>query len=249
MSRENRDSFKIVAACSLALVAIAATCAFCVRSAASDKKMPDEKELFADCLVSLLADYDYIVENESKEHSPTILRQIKRIEVWPDDKDPNKITVTISIPINKEDIPKWVERTDRRRSLQRRPRGPWPVVVIGGTWPKSQVKYEDGFHPSGMRAVTVSLSNNNVVEKESLRPGCLVDVIAESKLGQGDNKSSATSTTLLRKVQVIAISDQSGDSKAVNVTLKLTEQQAEALGKAMINGTILLRVIEPLTKS
>jgi pilus assembly protein CpaB len=120
--------------------------------------------------------------------------------------------------------------------------------------------------PSGMRAVSVSLSGQNV-SGGLLYPGCVVDVLASFKLTGGsrdvDSQGEALSTTLLHAVQVLAIAGDSVVSKQavpgekdssptlrsnqrLNVTLLVNPKQAEALQLATDNGTISLAMRNPL---
>ena len=118
----------------------------------------------------------------------------------------------------------------------------------GGSVPELISKLEPG-----MRAVTVSLSSSQVTGG-LLYPGCIVDVLAAFQLrtGLGDGtKGEAVSTTLLERVEVLAIQGQlaegpddekqgsrSQSTRSVTVTLLLDTKQAEALQVAAANGAI-----------
>ncbi|MDH4201686.1 MAG: Flp pilus assembly protein CpaB [Phycisphaerae bacterium] len=117
----------------------------------------------------------------------------------------------------------------------------------------------------GMRAVSVSLASSQVTGG-LLYPGCVVDVLASFQLrggyGSKDSKGEAVSTTLLERVEVLAIEGQledikdeeKGSSRAarsartVTVTLKLDTKQAEALQLAAANGEISVSIRSPLDK-
>ena len=116
--------------------------------------------------------------------------------------------------------------------------------------------------PTGMRAVSVSLSNDSITGG-LLYPGCVVDVLASFKL-QSSERGQAISTTLLREVQVLAVRGASVVSEKeieqdksrspsnygrVTVTLMVDPKQAEALQLATENGMISLALRNPLDKS
>ena len=116
--------------------------------------------------------------------------------------------------------------------------------------------------PAGMRAVSVSLSNDSITGG-LLYPGCVVDVLASFKLSSSE-RGQALSTTLLREVQVLAVRGTSvvsekeieqdkGRSSSnygrVTVTLMVDPKQAEALQLATENGMISLALRNPLDKS
>jgi hypothetical protein len=284
MSQENRRSFKIVAACSVALIAIAATCGFCVGSATnqpkvfrtkpntkgwkteiikgtkreegykpqfsiSDKKAQAELTLYGDCLAQLLREYDHIIRNAGKEFSPTILRSVKVIEISPDQTDPNRINVTMLLPIKKMDI---YESLNKVKEYQPRPQpfttGPWPEIIIKESPSEMAKEYKDGFVSFGMRAVSFGVFNNNILGKEFLSPGCLADIIVEQKLSKSGINSSTTSTTLFRKIQILDVSSRPEYPKSTLIRASLTEQQAEILMHGVMNGSISLRALEPLKK-
>ena len=117
--------------------------------------------------------------------------------------------------------------------------------------------------PTGMRAVSVSLSNDSITGG-LLYPGCVVDVLASFKLSSSE-RGQAISTTLLREVQVLAVRDVSVVSEKeiqqdksrspsnsnygrVTVTLMVDPKQAEALQLATENGMISLALRNPLDK-
>lgn len=115
----------------------------------------------------------------------------------------------------------------------------------------------------GMRAVSVTLSSDQI-SGGLLYTRCFVDVLASFQLNRGgrneDSKGEALSTTLLERVQVLAIagksmpatSDEEGkkaatpDQKRLTVTLELDSKQAEALQLAIDNGSISLTLRNPL---
>ena len=122
--------------------------------------------------------------------------------------------------------------------------------------------------PAGMRAVTVSLSNQSV-SGGLLYPGCIVDVLASFKLTGGlhseESKGEAISTTLLHGVQVLVIQGETVISQSeidqqkekvspkaasanqtLAVTLLVDSKQAEALQLARDNGQISLAMRNPL---
>ncbi len=120
--------------------------------------------------------------------------------------------------------------------------------------------------PHGMRAVTVSVSDNTYAEG-LLYPGCLVDVLASFKLQSGKlTKGESLSTTLLRGIEVLAIENLSvisqqakqSEKSAVGIsqskgnrlriTLLVNSKQAEALQLATTNGSISLAIRNPLDK-
>jgi len=118
--------------------------------------------------------------------------------------------------------------------------------------------------PTGMRAVSVSLSNDSITGG-LLYPGCVVDVLASFKL-QSSERGQAISTTLLREVQVLAVrgasvvsekeieqdksrSPSNSNYGRVTVTLMVDPKQAEALQLATENGMISLALRNPLDKS
>jgi len=115
--------------------------------------------------------------------------------------------------------------------------------------------------PAGMRAVSVSLSNESITGG-LLYPGCVVDVLASFKLSSSE-RGQAISTTLLREVQVLAVRGTSlvsekeieqdkgrspSDYGRVTVTLMVDPKQAEALQLATENGMISLALRNPLDK-
>jgi pilus assembly protein CpaB len=115
--------------------------------------------------------------------------------------------------------------------------------------------------PAGMRAVSVSLSNDSITGG-LLYPGCVVDVLASFKLPSSE-RGQAISTTLLREVQVLAVRGASVVSEKeieqdksrspsnygrVTVTLMVDPKQAEALQLATENGMISLALRNPLDK-
>jgi pilus assembly protein CpaB len=116
----------------------------------------------------------------------------------------------------------------------------------------------------GERAVSVSLASSQVTGG-LLYPGCIVDVLASFQLRGGyrteaDRKGEAVSTTLLERIEVLAIQGQLEDVKDedkgssrsvrssgnVTVTLKLDTKQAEALQVAAANGEISVSMRSPL---
>lgn len=112
----------------------------------------------------------------------------------------------------------------------------------------------------GMRAVSVPVSRHSVMGG-LLYPGCIVDVIATFNLRTRDAKGEAISTTLLRRVRVLTVQDESIISMAgqeeqktrtsrteaqLTVTLEVDSRQAEALQLAMNNGKITLAMRNPL---
>jgi Flp pilus assembly protein CpaB len=116
--------------------------------------------------------------------------------------------------------------------------------------------------PTGMRAVSVSLSGNQI-SGGMLYPGCIVDVLVAFSL-RGNAKGEALSTTMLERVSVLAVQGESVVSKSnpeeaedapkvrsrssrgVTVTLMLDSKQAEAIQLAAMNGTIALTLRNPL---
>jgi Flp pilus assembly protein CpaB len=109
-------------------------------------------------------------------------------------------------------------------------------------------RYKDGFVPTGMRAVSFGVFNNNILGKEFLSPGCLADIIVEQKLSKSGINSSTTSTTLFRKIQILDVSSCPEYQKSTLIRASLTEQQAEILIHGYMNGSISLRALEPLKK-
>jgi pilus assembly protein CpaB len=121
--------------------------------------------------------------------------------------------------------------------------------------------------PYGMRAVSINLSNKAIPDELLLYPGCVVDVLVSFKLSSADrSRGQAISTTMLRRVQVLAVAgdsvvskqdqDKEGESTArarrtggvVTVTLMIDPRQAEALQLAADNGSISLSIRNPLDK-
>jgi pilus assembly protein CpaB len=117
--------------------------------------------------------------------------------------------------------------------------------------------------PEGMRAVSITLSNTSN-RGGLLYAGCVVDILASFKLGQGEG-GQAISTTLLRGIQVLAVEGTSVVSKDaeekapgqiertasrdLTVILMVDPKQAEALQVAKEYGTISLAMRNPLDKS
>ena len=115
----------------------------------------------------------------------------------------------------------------------------------------------------GMRAVSVSLSTSQVTGG-LLYAGCTVDVLASFQLRSGSfsrgSKGEAVSTTLLERIEVLAIQGQlaetpdgekgtsssSRSGRTVTVTLLLDTKQAEALQLAAANGKISVTMRSPL---
>lgn len=128
----------------------------------------------------------------------------------------------------------------------------------GGSIPDLISKLEPG-----MRAVSVSLASSQVTGG-LLYPGCIVDVLASFQLNRSgiskESKGEAVSTTLLERVEVLAIEGQLEDTededkgtsrtarsaRTVTVTLKLDTKQAEALQLAAANGEISVSMRSPL---
>lgn len=129
----------------------------------------------------------------------------------------------------------------------------------GGSIPDRISKLEPG-----MRAVSVSLSSSQVTGG-LLYPGCIVDVLASFQLNRfndtrAETKGEAVATTLLERVEVLAIEgkledvkdEEKGSSRSirsssqVTVTLKLDTKQAEALQLAAANGDISVSIRSPL---
>lgn len=118
--------------------------------------------------------------------------------------------------------------------------------------------------PAGMRAVSVSLSSQQI-SGGLLYPGCIVDVLVAYNLGRGSKeaKGEALSTTMFEKVQVLAVEGESvisqkelekdakgktsGSSSrgSLTVTLLVDTDQAEALQLAVMNGQISLAMRNP----
>jgi Flp pilus assembly protein CpaB len=109
----------------------------------------------------------------------------------------------------------------------------------------------------GERAVSVSLSSGQVTGG-LLYPGCFVDVLASFKLLRSsqfnESKGEAVSTTLLERIEVLAIQGQLQDmqdeekgtstraarsTRSITVTLRVDTKQAEALQLAAANGAII----------
>jgi len=116
--------------------------------------------------------------------------------------------------------------------------------------------------PKGMRAVTVSVSRKSMPDRILLYPGCVVDVLVSYRLSGRSSEGQAGTTTMLRKVKVIAVSGKSVVSKPEEeggtkkrtgretlVTLLLASNQAEALSLAIQNGSISLSIRNPLDKN
>jgi Flp pilus assembly protein CpaB len=120
--------------------------------------------------------------------------------------------------------------------------------------------------PEGMRAFTVNLSSRALPDEFLLYPGCVVDVLVSFKLSSSArSEGQAISTTMLRGIQVLAVSGQSvvsnGEeeqnsqktrttSRGLQVTLLVDSKQAEALQLAADNGSsISLAIRNPLDKS
>jgi len=118
--------------------------------------------------------------------------------------------------------------------------------------------------PEGMRAVSVTLSNNYDTGG-LLYPGCVVDVLASFKLASSE-RGQAISTTLLRGIQVLAVEGTSVVSKdatekapgenertrnirGLTVTLMVDPKQAEALQLARQFGDVSLAMRNPLDKN
>jgi len=118
--------------------------------------------------------------------------------------------------------------------------------------------------PHGMRAVTVAVSSRAMPDRILLYPGCVVDVLVAYRLSGRTSEGQALSTTMLRGMQVLAVSGESvisnpndeeksgtrkrSTSRGTLVTLMVDTKQAEALQLAVENGTISLSVRNPLDK-
>ena len=116
--------------------------------------------------------------------------------------------------------------------------------------------------PNGMRAYTVSVSSKSMPDSILLYPGCVVDVLVAYRLSTKATEGQAGSTTMLRKIQVIAVDGESvvtnpnaeeestakkrNTSRGTLVTLLVDTKQAEALTLAIENGNISLAVRGPL---
>lgn len=120
--------------------------------------------------------------------------------------------------------------------------------------------------PDGMRAFTVNLSSRALPDKFLLYPGCVVDVLVSFKLSsRSQTEGQAISTTMLRGIQVLAVSGESvvsnteeeqnnqrtrSSSRGLQVTLLVDSKQAEALQLAADNGSsISLAIRNPLDKT
>lgn len=118
--------------------------------------------------------------------------------------------------------------------------------------------------PHGMRAVTVAVSSRAMPDSILLYPGCVVDVLVAYRLSSRSSEGQALSTTMLRGIQVLAVSGDSvvsnpgseedngtqkrNTSKGALVTLLVNTKQAEALQLAVENGHISLSIRNPLDK-
>ena len=118
--------------------------------------------------------------------------------------------------------------------------------------------------PHGMRAVTVSVSNRSMPDRILLYPGCVVDVLVAYRLSSRASEGQALSTTMLRGMQVLAVSGESvitnpnteeesgtkkrNTSRGTLVTLMVDPKQAEALQLAVENGSISLSLRNPLDR-
>jgi Flp pilus assembly protein CpaB len=118
--------------------------------------------------------------------------------------------------------------------------------------------------PYGMRAFTISVSSRAMPDRALLQPGSVVDVLVSYKLSSHDSaEGEALSTTMLRGIQVLAISGESivsntedeekkttkrSSSRGALVTLLVDTKQAEALQLAIENGNITLSIRNPLDK-
>ena len=117
--------------------------------------------------------------------------------------------------------------------------------------------------PHGMRAFTISVSSKSMPDRALLYPGCVVDVLVSYKLSRS-SVGEALSTTMLRGIQVLAISGDSvvsdpeteeekgtqkrSSSRGALVTLLVDTKQAEALQLAIENGNITLSIRNPLDR-
>ncbi len=117
--------------------------------------------------------------------------------------------------------------------------------------------------PPRMRAVSVTLSSQQITGG-LLYPGCVVDVLATFRLSgtRVDTlRGEALSTTLLERIQVLAIEGESAlsnedgeartppsrrSSQRLTATLLVDIKQAEALQLATENGSIALALRNPL---
>ena len=109
--------------------------------------------------------------------------------------------------------------------------------------------------PKGMRAITISLSDYAGLEG-LLYPGGIVDVLVALKAFRSTRE--AASTTLLERVQVLAVGKatvfsseedsklaSSGRNRKTLVTLMVNAKQAEILQLAMKQGTVSLTLRNP----
>jgi pilus assembly protein CpaB len=119
-----------------------------------------------------------------------------------------------------------------------------------------------GLLAPGKRAVSVSLTDYSGIEA-LLYPGCSVDVLASFTLSPNSKIGKAVSTTLLEKVQVLAVehitvTSEGSEEKEVTgtassrragskllVTLMVDGKQAEALQLASEHGDISLALRNP----
>jgi pilus assembly protein CpaB len=117
--------------------------------------------------------------------------------------------------------------------------------------------------PHGMRAVTVAVSSKSMPDSILLYPGCVVDVLVCYRLSSRESEGQALSTTMLRGIQVLAVSgdsvvsnpesqEEGGTKRRSNrgtlVTIMVDPKQAEALQLAMENGSISLSLRNPLDR-
>jgi hypothetical protein len=80
-------------------------------------------------------------------------------------------------------------------------------------------KYADGFVPSGMVPVKLTVFNKNIQDKESLSPDCFVNLLVRDAF-------------LFKHVRVIDLSADKADPNKTNVTFSLTIGQEKSLESA-----------------
>lgn len=114
--------------------------------------------------------------------------------------------------------------------------------------------------PDGMQAFVVPVFSKVMPDRALLYPGCIVDVQVAYRLSGRESEGQALSVTMLRGIQVLAVSGDSvisnpeGGTKKSNstrgrlVTLLVSPRQAEALELAVQKGSISLTLRNPLDK-
>jgi pilus assembly protein CpaB len=120
------------------------------------------------------------------------------------------------------------------------------IILDAKLSPKNSSRGLAALIPPGMRAFTVQASHMTTNVAGFVLPGNKVDVLLNTRPGRSDVAGAGTTTTLLQAVEVLAVdqlleapADNRYDPKELSsVTLLVTPEQANLLGKGQSMGTL-----------